>query len=118
MPLRHIRVTCTEMPCNSPVSVSGLRVFGLGDGEKPCRVDTGSSVMEDPMTCRLTWSKADGAIGYNVRFGVAPDKLYASCQVYSQKEAYLTTLNGGMTYWYVIDAFNENGMTEGTVCKM
>ena len=23
-----------------------------------------------------------------------------------------------MEYWYAIDAFNENGVTAGTVCKM
>ena len=116
--LRYIRVTCTETPYNSPVSISGLRVFGLGGGDKPGKVDAGGSVMEDPMTCRLTWNKAEGAVGYNVRFGVAPDKLYASFQVYGREEAYLTTLNDGVFYWYAIDAFNENGVTEGTICKM
>ncbi|MBQ8073283.1 MAG: family 43 glycosylhydrolase [Clostridia bacterium] len=116
--LRYIRLTCAETPYNSPISVSGLRVFGLGDGEKPAKVTEGKSVMEDPMTCRLTWDRADGAMGYNVRFGVAPEKLYSSFQVYGQEEAYLTTLNAGVPYWYAIDAFNENGVTEGTVRKM
>ena len=74
--------------------------------------------MEDPMTCRLTWDKAEGAFGYNVRFGVAPDKLYSSYQVYDREEAYLTTLNDGTSFWYAIDAFNENGVTEGMTCKM
>lgn len=116
--LRYIRATCTETPYNSKVSISGLRVFGLGNGEKPGQVEVGNSVMEDSMTCRLTWDKADGAVGYNVRFGVAPDKLYSSYQVYGQEEAYLTTLNDGVSYWYAIDTFNENGVTEGTVCRM
>ncbi len=70
------------------------------------------------MTCRLTWKNANGAIGYNVRFGIAPDKLYSSDQVYGCEEAFLTTLNAGQSYWYAIDAFNENGVTEGTVCGM
>lgn len=118
LPLRYIRVTCGETPYKSPVSISGLRVFGLGNGGKPSRVETGKSIMEDPMTCRLTWEKAEGAFGYNVRFGIAPDKLYASCQVYSQEEVLLTTLNAGETWWYAVDAFNENGVTEGCVCKM
>jgi hypothetical protein len=116
--LRYIRVTCEETPYNSSVSISGLRVFGLGSGEKPDQVKAGKSVMEDPMTCRLTWKNANGAIGYNVRFGIAPDKLYSSCQVYGGEEILLTTLNAGQNYWYAIDAFNENGVTEGTVCGM
>ena len=118
MMLRYIRVTFTETPYGCPVSISGLHVFGLGDGEKPARVDTGSSIMEDSMTCRLNWGKASGAIGYNVRFGVAPDKLYNSYQVYGKETAYLTTLNEGQDYWYAIDSFNENGITEGCTCKL
>lgn len=70
------------------------------------------------MTCRLTWDKAEGATGYNVRFGIAPDKLYASYQVYGSEEAFITTLNAGETYYYAIDAYNENGVTEGSVNKM
>ena len=62
--------------------------------------------------------KADGAIGYNVRFGIAPDKLYSSYQVYGSEEALITTLNAGETYYYAIDAYNENGVTEGGVNKM
>lgn len=62
--------------------------------------------------------KADGAIGYNVRFGIAPDKLYSSYQVYGSEEAFITTLNAGEAYYYSIDAYNENGVTEGVVHKM
>lgn len=116
--LRFVRITCEETPYNSPVSISGLRVFGIGNGEKPQRVAGGHAVMEDPMTCRLTWDKAEGATGYNVRFGIAPDKLYASYQVYGSEEAFITTLNAGETYYYAIDAYNENGVTEGGVNKM
>ena len=116
--LRFVRITCEETPYNSLVSISGLRVFGIGNGEKPQRVAGGHAVMEDPMTCRLTWDKAEGATGYNVRFGIAPDKLYASYQVYGSEEAFITTLNAGETYYYAIDAYNENGVTEGGVNKM
>ena len=62
--------------------------------------------------------KADGAIGYHVRFGIAPDKLYSSYQVYGSEEALITTLNAGETYYYAIDAYNEIGVTEGGVNKM
>ena len=116
--LRFVRITCGETPYNSPVSISGLRVFGIGNGEKPQRVAGGHAALEDPMTCRLTWNKAEGATGYNVRFGIASDKLYSSYQVYGSEEALITTLNAGETYYYAIDAYNENGVTEGGVNKM
>lgn len=45
-------------------------------------------------------------------------KFYLQYAAPATEEAYLTTLNDGITYWYAIDAFNENGVTEGTVCKM
>lgn len=113
--LRYIRLTCEETPYNSALSISGLRVFGHGNGTLPTQVTDCSAAMEDPMTCRLTWSKVENATGYHVRFGIAPDKLYAGYQVYGQEEACLTTLNAGKNYWYAIDTFNENGITEGAV---
>lgn len=118
MPLRYVRITCEETPYDSHLSISGLRVFGIGNGEKPQQVFNGHVCMENPMTCRLTWDKAEHATGYNVRFGIAPDKLYASYQVYGSEEAFITTLNAGETYYYANEAYNENGVTEGSVNKM
>ena len=118
MPLRYIRVTGEEAPYGGHMCLSGLRVFGVGSGDKPEQVAVGSCVMEDSMSCRMTWKKAEGAIGYNVRFGIAPDKLYSSYQVYAQEEAFIITLNAGQEYYYAIDAYNENGVTAGCVHRM
>ena len=65
------------------------------------------------MTCRMSWKAVPKATGYQVRFGIAPDKLYSAYQAY-RPQAYITTLNAGVSYWYTIDSFNENGVREGT----
>ena len=54
-------------------------------------------------------------MGYDVKYGIAPDKLYSSHMVYDASEAMLTTLNKGQQYYVRIDSFNENGITEGEV---
>ena len=56
-----------------------------------------------------------GAIGYNVRFGVAPEKLYSSYQVYGADKVKILTLNAGQKDYFAVDAFNENGVTPGLV---
>ena len=112
-PLRYVRMTCEETPYNSRVSVSGLRVFGYGRGDAPAQVTGVTGEMTDPMTCLLRWNAADGATGYQVRWGIAPDKLYSSAQVYGRCELLIPTLNAGQTYFFAVDAFNENGVAEG-----
>ena len=67
------------------------------------------------MTAILRWPESRGAVGYNVRFGIAPDKLYSSYQVYGANSVKIVTLNAGQTYSFEVDAFNENGVTAGSV---
>lgn len=116
--LRYVRLTGIEMPYGSRLAVSGIRVFGTGNGSKCDPVSKSTANMEDSMTCRLTWKPVAGAQGYNVRFGIAPDKLYNSWLVYDNTEVLITTLNADQKYYYSIDAFNENGITKGITTPM
>ena len=68
-------------------------------------------------TAVLRWAESPGAIGYNVRFGVAPDKLYSSYQVYGANHVKILTLNAGQQYCFAVDAFNENGVTGGSLAE-
>lgn len=114
-PLRYLRVTAEELPYGEPFALSGLRVFGKGNGNRPTAVKALAASFTDPMTAEITWSAAAGATGYDVKYGIAPDKLYSSHMVYEQSKVLLTTLNKGQTYFVQVDAFNENGITEGEV---
>lgn len=117
--LRYVRLTGVERPYASPLAISGLRVFGIGNGAKPAAVHKSKSILLDEgRTCQLTWKPSKDAIGYNVRFGISPHKLYNSYQIYSMSQVTITTLNGDQNYYYAIDAFNENGITPGDILSM
>lgn len=60
----------------------------------------------------------ENAQGCNVRYGIAPDKLYQSWLVYDADEVTLSTLMAGQTYYVCVDSFNENGITTGKIIKM
>lgn len=110
---RFVRLTVDRMPFGGPAAVSGLRVFGLGDGAAPPRVMP-TAVRTSEMSAHLSWPAADGAQGYNVRYGIEPDKLYHSWLLYGQESLELPNLNAGVDYWVAVDSFNENGITEGS----
>lgn len=111
--LRYLRVTAEKLPYDEPFALSGLRVFGRGNCAAPGKVETFTLKRFDDMTAGLSWEPVEGAIGYNIRYGIAPDKLYASHMVYGRTKAALTTLNAGQTYYAAVDAFGEGGVTEG-----
>lgn len=66
----------------------------------------------------VRWKHIDSAQGCNVRYGIAPDKLYQSWLVYDADEVKLCTLMKGAAYYVRVDSFNENGITEGDVFKI
>lgn len=110
-----MRVTAEKLPYNEPFALSGLRVFGLGKGAEPEEVEAFDASRSDPMTAKLNWKAADRATGYNIHYGIAPDKLYSSHMVYGQTGVLLTMLNAGQNYYTSVDAFGGGGVTEG-VC--
>jgi hypothetical protein len=54
----------------------------------------------------------EGAQGYNVRWGIAPDKLYSSWLLYDKSELDLRCLVKGQEYFVQVEAFNENGISQ------
>ena len=111
--LRYVRVTAEKLPYDEPFALSGLRVFGLGNCAAPEAVAAFDASRQDAMTAKLSWKAADRAIGYNIRYGISPDKLYSSHMVYGQTEVLLTMLNAGQNYYAAVDSFGEGGVTEG-----
>jgi len=116
---RYIRLTNLKVP-DGNFAVSGLRVFGTCD-KKPAqavsefKVDRG----DDRRTATLSWNYDPDAVGYNIRFGTQPDKLYQNYMVYGKNELHIRSLNADRAYYFAIDAFNESGVSEGkTVQKI
>lgn len=113
--IRYVKVTALELPYNSDFALSGLRIFGLDNGDKPNQVKSGRVNIIDNLTCKIKWEPAKGAVGYNVKYGIEKDKLYSSYLVYGSTNVLITSLNKDQKYWYCIDSFNESGITKGNI---
>ena len=111
---RYVKLTVQEVPFRQPVAVSGLRIFGRGNGTAPeAPVNVRAERLGD-LNMLVSWA-ADGAVGHNVLWGYAPDKLYHSYMVLGANEKNIGALMKGEPVWVRVDAFNENGITEGEV---
>ncbi len=62
----------------------------------------------------ITWNSVPGAQGYNVYWGIAPDKLYNSWMVYDKAALELKSLTVDQQYYFSVEAFNENGVSAKT----
>lgn len=116
---RYIRITNIHMPGHGKFAVRDFRVFGSGLGKLPQEVkshivklqpkeNTNNSVME----VLVEWPAAEGASGYVVRWGSAWDNLN-HCQDSRDNKAIISNILTGLDYFFVIDSFNENGITFG-----
>lgn len=114
---RYIRVTGGALPYGQTLRISGLRVFGNGEGDHPAQADA-KAVRVDALDGKISWQHIENAQGCNVRYGIAPDKLYQSWLVYDADEVTLSTLMAGQGYYVCVDSFNENGITTGKIIKM
>jgi len=116
---RYIRLTNYHIP-DGKFAISGLRVFGKGNGKAPQPVAsfTAKRDSSDARDVKLSWRKSSNAIGYNIRFGTKPNKLYENYQVFNTDTLSIHSLNRLKVYYFAIEAFNENGITKGkTILK-
>ena len=112
--LRFIRYRNVKMPMPS-LAISEIRVFGNGTGKAPQKVKSLKLVRQaDKRDIDISWTPVKGAQGYNILWGVAPDKLYSSWMVYDNNELFMKSLTVGQDYYFCIEAFNENGVSERT----
>jgi len=112
---RFVKLENLHMPTGK-FAISGLRVFGYGNGSKPDAVKSFIVLRteKDKRSAWLKWSPVGNAYAYNIYFGTAPDKLYNSIMVYNANEYYYKGMDLKKTYYYTIEAINENGVSEKT----
>lgn len=111
---RYIRFKNIHAP-TPYLSISGLRIFGKGSGKAPKPVKNFTiDRKEDARDAQLTWQKQDNAQGYTIFWGIAPDKLYNTWQVYDKNQLLLKSLSTHQNYYFSIEAFNENGISKRT----
>ena len=112
--VRYIRYNNIHVP-TPHLAISGLRVFGKGAGKAPAAVKGFKVVrMSDRRDAMITWNSVPGAQGYNVYWGIAPDKLYNSWMVYDKAELELKSLTVDQPYYFAVEAFNEAGVSAKT----
>ncbi|WP_372753452.1 family 43 glycosylhydrolase [Mariniflexile sp.] len=109
---KYVRYKNVEVP-GANFAMSEFRVFGLGFGKTPANVKGFAIKREtDRRDAAFTWKPVKGAQGYNIRWGIAPDKLYQSWQVYDTNEHFMRCLDRDTPYYFSIEAYNENGISE------
>jgi len=112
---RFLRVNNLYVP-SGKFSVSDFRVFGKSDKKTPQPVQNFTVERDvDSRTVHLKWEQVPGAVGYNIHFGTRENKLYHNYMVYSKNELSIHSLHANKDYFFTIDAFNEGGVTKGTV---
>jgi xylan 1,4-beta-xylosidase len=96
------------------LAVSDMRVFGKGVGESPATPPKLEARRDaDARNAFIAWEEVAGAVGYNIRWGIAPDKLYSTYQVWADQRPRLElrALTVGQKYFVAIESFNEVGVS-------
>jgi xylan 1,4-beta-xylosidase len=111
---RYIRLINYHVP-DGNFSISGFRIFGKGNGKSPQTVSSFTATRDtaDARNVTLMWKKNTDAVGYNIRYGTEPNKLYENYQVLDIDSLTIHSLSKNQHYYFTIDAFNENGITKG-----
>jgi len=110
--VRYVRYKNIHVP-TPYLSISDLRVFGIGLGKVPGEVKRLSVKREkDSRNALITWEQQPNCQGYNVLWGIAPDKLYSSWMVYDKGLLQMRNLDRDQVYYFSIESFNENGVSK------
>ena len=110
---RYIKLENIHMPAGK-FAISGFRVFGNGNGAKPAAVNSFIVLRteKDKRSAYIKWQPVDNAFAYNIYYGTHPDKLYTCIMVHSNNEYWMKAMDSQKTYYYSIEAINENGVSE------
>jgi xylan 1,4-beta-xylosidase len=115
-PVRARYVKYEHVHVGSPnLAISDIRVFGYGPGEAPA-TPRGLRMRRDAdaRNALITWEEVPGVVGYNILWGIQPDKLYQTYQVFADEgtRLELRALTVGQKYSFAIEAFNERGVSK------
>ena len=95
-------------------------MFGSAGRTAPARPAGVTATRDrDPRNARIAWAPVRGATGYNVRWGIRPDRLTLTYQVFADAvktdgaRSYLDlrALDVGQDYVVAVEAFNDSGVS-------
>ncbi|UTA68088.1 family 43 glycosylhydrolase [Emticicia sp. 21SJ11W-3] len=110
---RYIKFENVHVPMPN-LAISDIRIFGKGTGKAPVTPEgLTASRQTDERNADISWQKVPDAVGYNILWGIAPDKLYQTYQIWGDAPSNLElrALTVGQKYYFAIEAFNENGVS-------
>jgi hypothetical protein len=96
------------------LAIADLRVFGNSDDPAPSAPSPVTATRSaDPRNAVVRWHPVPGAVGYNVRWGIRPDRLTLTYQRFADQgeTLELRSLNAGQRYFVAVEAFNERGVS-------
>lgn len=95
------------------LAISDIRVFGDAGGAAPDAPGSIEAVRSDSRAMTVSWRAVPGAVGYNVRWGVRPDRLNLCYQVFADRGTTLElrALSAGVGYHVAVESFDENGVS-------
>ncbi len=107
------------------LAISDIRVFGSSGGKDPATPSGFTAVRDsDTRNAHVAWKPVKGAVGYNVRWGIKPDRLTETYQLFAEDDDTqfggrqhgtqldIRALNIGVGYYVAVEAFNENGVSK------
>ena len=115
--VRFLRLSDMAVPYGQQPCISGLRVFGLGQSEKPA-APVFTVRRENDLDMTVSVQSQENTLGYIILFGSSPDKLYHSYMTFKAGDQRIGALIKGRDYFVRVDAFNENGITEGSCVQL
>ncbi|MBR2085238.1 MAG: discoidin domain-containing protein, partial [Muribaculaceae bacterium] len=108
---RYLRIENIHMPSGGHFCLSDVRAFGKAQGSLPAAVKRFAVKRDkgDPRNAMISWSAVEGAYGYNIYYGTAPDKLYHCITVPGDTQYDMRGLDLGTDYYFSIEALAETG---------
>jgi hypothetical protein len=107
---RYVRFRSLHVPTPN-LAISEFRVFGNVAGRPPTAVeDVHVARQDDRRNVTVTWAAEPGVQGYNVRWGIAQDKLYSSWLVYGKNSVPIRSLNVDQPYYFTVEPFDVHGV--------
>jgi xylan 1,4-beta-xylosidase len=112
---KFIKLENIHMPTGK-FAISGLRIFGNGNGALPTQPKDFIVLRteKDKRSAFIKWKPQDDAFAYNIYYGTQPNKLYSCIMVHSNNEYWMKAMDSQKTYYYAIEAINENGVSVKT----
>ena len=107
---RYVRFRSLHVPTPN-LAISEFRIFGTVPGHVPPAVENVQvDRRDDRRNTTVTWATVPGAQGYNVRWGIAPDKRYSSWLLYGKNSVQIRSLNVDQPYYFTVEAFDAHGV--------